>query len=55
MKMTRKHLLNEIKEQLKLAGASTGEICTELLRLEKTSIDGLSNYLTQLTEENINE
>ena len=51
MKQTRKHLLKEIKEQLKLNGASVGEICTELLRLEKTSIDGLSNYLMQLTED----
>ena len=50
MKKTRKQLLKEIEEQLKLAGASAGEICTELLRLEKVSINGLSYYLMQLTD-----
>ena len=50
MEKSKKQLLKEIKKQLKLVGASTGEICTELLRLEKMSMNGLSYYLMQLTE-----
>lgn len=51
MKKSKKQLLQEIKEQLKNSGASAGEICTELLRLEKASAEGLRYYLDGLKQE----
>lgn len=51
MKNAKKQLLQEIKKQLKLSGASAGEICTELLRLEKASIEGLTYYLDGLKQD----
>ena len=49
--MLRKTLMNEIREQLRRSGAGAGEILTELVRLERASIDGLKYYLQGLREE----
>jgi hypothetical protein len=51
MKKTRKYLLIMIKEKLKNKNLSSGEMCTELLKLEKMSLNGLSFYLSQLEED----
>ena len=48
----RKALLEKITEQLKIGGASTGEILTEENRLQSTSLEGLTYYLDGIVEEN---
>ena len=51
MNKQRKTLLEEIKNELKRQNATAGEICTELLKLERKSIDGLVYYLEGLKNE----
>lgn len=53
MKKSRKDLLQEIKKELQNQGATAGEICTELLRIEKISLAGMIYYLEGLKNERI--
>ena len=43
--------LEKIKESLKLKGYTSGEICTELVKLESKTEDGLMYYLQGLETE----
>jgi ADP-dependent phosphofructokinase/glucokinase len=55
MNETKRKLLEQIKNELKRLGASAGEICTELSRLEYKNLVCAFDFLKQLKKENSGE
>jgi hypothetical protein len=52
MNKTKLLLLNQIRDELKQLGASAGEICTELSKLERKNLVCAFDFLKQLKKEN---